>query len=1003
MANLSVERFGPFTRCVSAVESHVAPAETMAAGQNMLVDPVAGGCFKRGGFLVDSYGETLNASTKRATNGIMESAPEWVPYKMRQFYSDALADGALGGSPTYSVLYGREATSTSWPTVDDGIFGTEYVRRTDANYNLMKEYGSSAYPTDGSNGGGSFATGGIPYTVVPFWYESGAGGYSRGAFELARCFVASGSWGTADAGRWRYYPNFRGTPLRWDGGNNSASNDITSHIRIYPTGPMPPLWPPTVAANGEAAGGRESGFPWVSGDTFYLSVIFQFEDGSYSLPFQPRDVNSILTGGSGFVTVGTIAGSKHYSSLTYSNISIGPPGTIARILVRSPKQTRTATTDPLTVDISDLRVLGVLRNNTQTSYVDTLSDDDGLLQDTDVVRWDLICPPRAQHIGTGDQRVIIGKTLPNQNAIILTAVGTTASDYALNVEDTSIAPGTESALYRVTETGLELISASAAAALATVTIDWATYDTIQKVVDKVNATARDATHAIWKAQVAPGADPTAASSGLCPTVWTTSSSTSAASTALVIDATREAGVPIGYKIYDSAGKIPAGTYITQKLGTGLGVRMSAAASGAGSAAGLVIYADCGDSAAVTTAGSLGWIRVYGPAYPGMVYFRRSALPGYDRPNKDRIYFTISSPGAAATGVSVAANAYGASNRRDGVNQSGQVMGIVDVEGAAVIAYRRRIGLFINQRGSNTAEDFDYRILTINGSQGAVSPWGVIGVAGCAVYPTAVGIKASDKSRREILLSGDIYNVARAKGDFAYEIPLCVLASAQDKADCWMGGAVWGNRIVYAYRRDATTFGFSVYDFSPGADQNGLDAIANPEARQPYGWSTMCQMDSTNDEMGPRAMCAVEASGGLLLYGAINDNNGTNDGRVDRMLNPSQATDNGIAIIGTFQMRRLLAGAGNRLSARNWTVTHKVNYTPPYLAHIRVESGAGGSSTYGVTSSGSNDVEIDRLQLDQKDRSPAKVAQGLWYDDASSTGGVVWFADLELETLPKVGD
>ena len=67
MGEVVVQRFGPFTRSVSAVELHVAPPETIANGQNMLVDPIAGGCFKRNGCLVDSYGETLNGATKRAT------------------------------------------------------------------------------------------------------------------------------------------------------------------------------------------------------------------------------------------------------------------------------------------------------------------------------------------------------------------------------------------------------------------------------------------------------------------------------------------------------------------------------------------------------------------------------------------------------------------------------------------------------------------------------------------------------------------------------------------------------------------------------------------------------------------------------------------------------------------------------------------------------------------------------------------------------------------------
>jgi len=992
-----VIRFGPFTRCVSAVEPHVAPPETMANGQNMLVDPVAGGAFKRNGCVTAGYGESLNASTKRATNGIMESAPEWVPYRLRSFFSPSLVDGVSQGAPTPSILYGKEATSTSWPTVDDGVFGQEYVLRGDANYNLLKEFGSTAYPTSG----GALGTQ-LYYKVVPFWYESGEGGYSRGAFEFARRFVASGSWGTVDAGRWRYYPNLRGTPLRWDGGTNAASNDITSSVRVWPTGPFAPLWAPTITANDGSGTARTATRPWLGGDTFYLSVLFQFEDGSYSLPTYP-----VLR------TLNSAALTTAYASVTIANIPRGPEGVVARILVRSPKQTLTATTDPTSVDISDMRILGVLRNNEQTSYTDTLADDDGLLVDTDVVRWDLICPPRARHIGTGDQRVLVGYTLPNPAAIMLTCAGI-SSDYDQNAysDSNSGLSGSTSAVYRVVNTGTAATSyvqtAVASGGTLTSSTQWTfnTYTTLQALVDAINASTTSTNGEQWKAQVAPGADPNASTMDLCATVWVSTSSTSAASTTLTLDAATVANIPIGYKIHDTAvgPVIPADTYITAKTST-TQVTMSAAASGAGAAAALYIYADTGDTACTSgeaVASRFGWIRVFAHQVPGMVYFKRTAMPNYDKPNKDRVYFTISSPGAAATGVSIAANAFGASNRRDGVNDPGQVMGIVDVEGAAVIAYRKKIGLFINLRGANTAEDFDYRILTINGSAGCISPWSVVGANGCAVYATATGIKATDKSRREIMLSDDIYNASRDKGDLAYEIPRAAYAAARDIANCWLGGCVWGNRLVYCYRRSASTYGWSVYDFTPGADQNGLDSLANPETRKPYGWSTMCQLDSTNDELGPRAVGAVETdNNGYVLFGAINDNYGTNDGRIDKLMYPGQATDNGENIIASFETRRLLSGAGSGFKAKAWTLTHKVGYANATWSHIRLESGAT-ESTVSIATAGSNDVVIERLQINQLGRTRGKAAQGYFYDATASVGGVVWFADLELRTIRTLG-
>ncbi|MBK8772727.1 MAG: hypothetical protein IPM06_20185 [Rhizobiales bacterium] len=447
-------------------------------------------------------------------------------------------------------------------------------------------------------------------------------------------------------------------------------------------------------------------------------------------------------------------------------------------------------------------------------------------------------------------------------------------------------PGATSAIYRITATGLELSLANGGTVAAALTVDWATYPTLQDVVDKINSTTVIATvYGQWRAQLAPGVDPSAKSENLARTTITSVSSTSAASN----DAHRgrrdvRRGPHRGY-IYDSKAKVN-GLYVTAKLGGVSGsktLQLSAAGSGAGCDAALVFYADCGDTACSTAvASSKGWIRAFASSLPAYVYFKRSALVGYDKPAKDRLYFTSSSPGAASTGVSLAANLWVASNRRDGVNNPGQVMGIVDIQGAAVIAYRKRIALFINERGSNTAEDFDCRVQTINDSRGCISPWSVVSVNGCAVYATNVGLVATDKSKREIGLTADLYQPIRGKGNMSYEFPKCVAAAASDSPDCWMAGASWGNRLVYSYRYSASIYGFSVYDFSRGTDALGLESLANPDSRQPYGWSSLCRLQNGVTAMGPRAIGAVSASDGLRLYGAMNDNNGTADGRVDQM-------------------------------------------------------------------------------------------------------------------------
>lgn len=987
--------FGPFTRSVTTVEPHLAPAECIASGsRNYLVDPIAGAAFKRSGCTV--YGDTVNGS-KRAVSGLTENKPGWVAARLRSFKSDALADGAAGGYPTPSILYRKEASSTSWPTVDDGIFGTEYVRRSAANYVALSEFGSTAYPTGGGAHGAE-----IKYKVAPLWYESGEGGYMRGATEFTRRFFAAGSWTTVDGGRWRYYGNLRGTPLRWDGGCNDNSGSISNSIRVMPTGPLPPAWMPTLATGTSvAAASRTSEYPWTEGDAFFYSVLYQFEDGSYGAPVIPRQPNSTLTSGYGWKVLGTPGGTNAYKTVDWSGIPIGPAGTIARVLLRTRKMNMTAATSLVTVDISDLRVCGVLRNNTQTTYTDTLADDDGLLLDADVVRFDTICPPRARYLGTGDNRVLAGYTLPNPMAIEIVCNGINAAN-DMNLAETATGHSAAKVpCFRVTNTTLDLFSVDAGGATyRTTSISLGSSISLQSVVDQINFTTVVTTPGsevyAFRAQITPGADPTAASNGLCRTVITSVSSTSAASTTLTVDAATCAAVPIGYKVYDSAGKIAAGTYVTEKLSSTT-LKLSAAASGAGSAAALEFYCDTGDNSCISN--GRGLVRCFGSSLPSFVYFRNNALPGYDRPTKDRVYFTAGSPGAAATGVSMAPNLWVVSNRRDGVNDSGQVMGVVDVQGAAVVLYRKRVALFVNERGSNTGEDYDYRMQTINDSRGCVSPWSVVGVNGAAVYATNVGLVATDKSKREINLTADMYQPIRGKGSMSYEFPLCVADAAADTATCWMVGAAWGNRLVYAYRTAANSYAFAVYDFSLGVDAQGLESLASPAERRPYGWSSDCIHDYSGlAEFGLRAIGAVSASDGLRLYAALNDNNGTTDGRMDQIF--TGTTDNGSLVDAVLVSKVIVADPKSRLSAQSATVLHKIPYSTANVVMYRT---ALSTSNYFVTTSGSDDFKQELIQLAQSARSPGDRCSMAFQDSDAAVGGLVWRVDVEVDVLQKIGE
>jgi hypothetical protein len=61
-------------------------------------------------------------------------------------------------------------------------------------------------------------------------------------------------------------------------------------MRISPAGHCPPLWAPSFPAASYPTR-KATAAPWVEGDKFFASCMFEWEDGSFSMPFIPRDPN----------------------------------------------------------------------------------------------------------------------------------------------------------------------------------------------------------------------------------------------------------------------------------------------------------------------------------------------------------------------------------------------------------------------------------------------------------------------------------------------------------------------------------------------------------------------------------------------------------------------------------------------------------------------------------------------------------------------------------------
>jgi len=872
----------------------------------------------------------LSGVGKSEDTGILENKWSAKARKMFALDSPSLSDGL----PTTAILYGNDTTKR----------GTIYLSSTNsgATTNALKNYSLLEDFSDGNTYSNDPATdtGNSKYRmkVVPTFVDSGAGLYNRGAYPIHRQFLTSGSRSVLQTQKWLYAPNLYGNPFRWNKRFNESGTVGSETVRVFPTGPWSPLFPPILTTGATTT----SNNTWIDGDTFFYSVLFQFEDGSYSAPFIPRQINSTLANGLGYHTVGTPkspTSANTYPYIDWSNIPIGPAGTIARVLLRTTKQTRTSTTDLVTVTPSDLRIITIINNNRDTFYRDSSGDDNALIEDADVVRIDHVLPRRARYIGTGDQRAVVSYTLPNQSAIMLAPVSeTSATAYDYNLNDDSDALYTANAYYfrvvysdRAISAGLfvpsvrlYMRSSSGAAAAAT---DYETYTSsaLQDLVDSINNTTIASKCSKWCAQLAPGVDGSNSLYSLSPTALEVVSCIATFGSADVTVSSQTAAdfIPIGAMFSNENSGLPstfaAGTYVVSKSGTTITL---SATSGSTVTRTSCFYSDTGDEGYITHDSAEaygarvgGFIRCFGPTLPGVMYmkpfeFTTNSSYWYGTtlaPDKTSVYFTLSSPGETKSGTSLAPNAWVSGNRRmphSSPNQALQrmCMGIADMEGASLIAYSDGVHMLANQRGSNTGEDEDTRLYTVNDTRGCISYRSLISGHGWAAYATLDGIVVTDKSRREVVISKRIYNRSTGAGELGYELTKCAASTSGDTDDQYLVSGILGGKLSVAYRYAQLDYNTGAaygdaskviyYDFSSGIEASGLDELVGGEEMKMYGWSAPCVYNFNHPNHVIGAIGTVIRSS-VLEHAAIDSNSGGSaDGRFD-LINYGY-TDNGYA-------------------------------------------------------------------------------------------------------------
>jgi hypothetical protein len=430
-------------------------------------------------------------------------------------------------------------------------------------------------------------------------------------------------------------------------------------------------------------------------------------------------------------------------------------------------------------------------------------------------------------------------------------------------------------MVRITTTQVELHKIVAApAAPSSTNFTYALYPTLQELIDKINATTTASTGGQWRGQLMPGVDPSTPSSNLCVTTIDDAGA-SFGNAAGFITSTIVANVPVGAVISGSA-NLPANATVLSKSGTSLNLCDSngTASVTTGVFGPGTLTFDCantGDQGFVTGA-TRGYMRAWNPTIPVFMYLKRSALPGYDRPDRQSVYYTIASPGAASSGSSMAPNAWSLWNRQTALGRFGNIQGFADIEGQAIVFYERSVKSFINTRTQNTAEDFDYRLVTIDDLDGCIAWDSIVAGRGWAGYMSKQGYKVVDANRQPRIISNAIHNPTTLLGDLSAEIASSSDSTHKDTDDAQFHASILGSQLHLSLRSNGASTGTYpdrkfIYDFGPGEQAYGLAELFRPEGG-PYGWSSPL----TNLKISQAI--EIASATGIARYGMQESNAGT---------------------------------------------------------------------------------------------------------------------------------
>lgn len=950
----------PFLGYFSRGQKHEAPPDYLTADSRDWDYAPRRGKWKR------RAGSVIKGDTFGAQVGILPA--KWTA-KGRQLF-EMTSDSLTNGSPTVAGLWTYETdvwgqlsfynTNTSAWQVIGSRFATDYAA-------------DGAFPVS------------FPFRPVPVWSENVLS-LGRFATEKQRREVFPGTRRLLQSGKWLYAPNQQGTPLRW----NLAFNDTTTAAgqveRVRWSGHTPPLKLPVITIPAATTTGYES---WGSADRFILTVAFRFEDGSIGRPFIPRPPSAVPLvaalavpqNRAGWVTALDAIGGKAYNYITWTNIPSGPPGTVSRILMRTPK-VGVAGIPSIYAQVNgvttmQLGIVAEIPNNNITNYTDYNGNDASLFVDAINIRFaDHKWPRRGQYMFTFDGHVAVcGKLKANPAALLiapqipLDETGYDAGvlshvsvrdDQVVNPRVRKVLMCADDAIYPTTG----------------IVIDTTT-TTLQSVSDKIQSSiAADLvfTHHDWTAQIVPGADPSALADYLDYT-QVYMNFTTVLNNATITMANGGDGAA------GSVANVKAGMWIT---GTGIPTKTYIGTVSSPTCT----LVDVDGTAVLATANGtvacrVGWntgdlrpgeVRAFTEAYPAPLYFTKAYLDGLGTDDR-AVDFTGADPGHPRD----AANSWYALNTRSVPAKFGRAMGGGEVKNAGIVYYSRGKGILTNIRAGKSGLDSDWTMQGISGSRGAISPNIVQGNNWCAAL-TADGIEITDDQTARII-SGAIYDSGERTGEWAYEIQQCRIAAITGTDGGYFNMMVAGSRLYVSYRSSlSVTYPdrYMVYDFSPSEGLSGVNELLRPDG-SPYGWSCPHQV-----RLG--AMCEVQdaTSPYVHLYGTVDANAGsTGNGRVDEF--ETGTADNAVAIVPVGYHSMLTDPALQEFTVSEIETKYKKNGTGFSVGLSRDKTRTGGNvDLLQMPTSGSDEFKIQRKAATQQMANAKECLEFFFLDDGSGT-------------------